>query len=1599
MKTKLTIITILSLAFSFVMATIFSASSIVQEDSISVSTNFYMPPITIISGNDPTRIGLPDTCIDPDISIELPDFRWPWPESMNGTVYYTGGPHDYSKGSHFTATYDYGRGSGIDFAAGDKKFAVLAMASGRVIAVNCDQTDPALGCIVAIRHTGGTVLIYSHLEEHSWFRVTKRKFDEIGEFPIHQGVPIAHAGCSGTGAKDADGNCVVHLHLELRWQNLDGSCIGWENLNVSGGQIDGYWIYGYGQNGDYGPGAQMYNYDGVAVHPPHKWVSDFFYNDGGRVDNVGTYVGNDYTCDRNWDTCENNKYPLPDGVVNRDTQFAKAGGDGGILWHHNSLKGEFGNEANDLGDWDYGILESTNNISLPSPDDAAFISDVTLIDFSVVSPGQPLTKTWRMKNTGTSTWGTGYQLVFVDGEQMGAPLAMDIPAAQPDQTVDLNVPLTAPSASGDHAGFFQLRNPQGTYFGPRIWVKIRVQSNTEDSGIEVQSVTYPSVVTPGQTFRPVVTVKVNNGQLLQSRGDLLLNVDGNLFGAWPHITVIGTVNPGQTYTFQFYENDPIHAPTGEGTYETKWRVWRDGHWAGPEITIRFDVLNNGGERPAVPTLVSPANWATFTEGNPPQLCVSPASGVQFYFEIYDSHDIPASGWTSNNCWTPPGLGPYTYKWHVKARNPSNNLESDWSESRYFTLNSNQLTIDNLEFSPGAPSASENIRVYTCVHGFGGVGLGLKIEANTASDGSANGDWYWIHHLGQFCYDHSNVNTWPTWEDLPLADGDHLVRAVGFGPQGQTVEKTAIFHLNRRRPSAPKLVSPSSNAWINSTEVVFDWDASNRANTYQLLVSTNPDPSIDPIVNQVFDPSVTEYAVNFDTAYPNLYWRVIASNELGSTSSTWHFSLDWEVPVAQVEPFSSSVGYETAFSVIWGGTDNSSGIRWYDVQYREGNRPDSYWQDWVMNTTQLASTFIGQSGHTYYFRARALDLAGNISQWADGDGDTSITIDLNSRPPTPWWNSDYGFTRSLVILNNQASTLVAGYPVHLHFDGSTTPTAATLFSQSLSPVNGDDFRIVLDNSTEIPRFVQTFTPETIDIWFALEYDILPSPGQDNTNYQLYYSNSAAVSPPGDLNEIFKPTSDANTLGLWRFSEGAGAIISDASGNGNNGAASNVGWGQGKFGWAGVFNGVNSIVNLGTSNAFNLQQFSAEVWIKFTTLHDFKSIFNKHINDGSEIFDLRIEGNKIASALNHGQCHKQGNTQLTVGRWYHLAWEYDGSTTRVYVNGNLDGSVYCGLTLHSGTNTPLSLGGDFVSSTKNVDGLIQFARISNLPRNSYPYGPYANIQTEPTIIASVEIQPPVGGTSDLVINDIQVFPYQNGGALVLSRIENVGNLGSGNGFNTDLYLNHLPAGVGDLEGSISLWVNDPIPAGESVTFTTVIPGFQALGLSTSSPTEEVSGMLYAQTDSTGSTNDGDRSNNITLNGASLCIASPDAYENNDGSAENATLLTGAQLHNFDRMEDVDWVKFDAVAGRTYQIGTAGLGESADTYLYLYDQDGNTLISSNDDWGGSLASLIYWTAPANGVYYIRVRQWNPIQAGCGTSYTLSVNSEFIFIPAIFK
>jgi hypothetical protein len=148
----------------------------------------------------------------------------------------------------------------------------------------------------------------------------------------------------------------------------------------------------------------------------------------------------------------------------------------------------------------------TANGSISVQDAATFVGE-NYPDNSVLALGQAFIKTWEIKNTGSLTWTTAYQLVLSSspqGETLGSPALINFAqSTAPGQTLSLSVPLVAPSTPGTYTVYWFIRNEHGetvSVGGPNLWAKIQVcetgqSCNMPDAGGETTAMVNSASVT------------------------------------------------------------------------------------------------------------------------------------------------------------------------------------------------------------------------------------------------------------------------------------------------------------------------------------------------------------------------------------------------------------------------------------------------------------------------------------------------------------------------------------------------------------------------------------------------------------------------------------------------------------------------------------------------------------------------------------------------------------------------------------------------------------------------------------------------------------------------------------------------------------------------------------------------------------------------------------------------------------------------------------------------------------------------------------------------------------------------------------------------
>ncbi|MBM3137577.1 MAG: hypothetical protein FJZ98_05255 [Chloroflexi bacterium] len=114
-----------------------------------------------------------------------------------------------------------------------------------------------------------------------------------------------------------------------------------------------------------------------------------------------------------------------------------------------------------------------------SPDNATWIADVTVPDNTLLAKNSKFTKTWKVENSGTTTWNSNYALIYLDGSPIpGTTVISIVNEVKPKVQVELSVVMQAPATDGTYTVWFRMMNDKGQLFGDWLYVKFIVGAVT-----------------------------------------------------------------------------------------------------------------------------------------------------------------------------------------------------------------------------------------------------------------------------------------------------------------------------------------------------------------------------------------------------------------------------------------------------------------------------------------------------------------------------------------------------------------------------------------------------------------------------------------------------------------------------------------------------------------------------------------------------------------------------------------------------------------------------------------------------------------------------------------------------------------------------------------------------------------------------------------------------------------------------------------------------------------------------------------------------------------------------------------------------------------
>jgi murein DD-endopeptidase MepM/ murein hydrolase activator NlpD len=1187
-------------------------------------------------------------------------------------------------------------------------------------------------------------------------------------------------------------------------------------------------------------------------------------------------------------------------------------------------------------------------------DDAEFVSQSP---YPTVQAGQPFSVYFEVRNSGNTTWrdSDGYGLENINGQPLGAwqrqEIGSDVP---PGATKRWDIQMTAPSSPGLYRTQWML-NHWGNTFGPNMFIDVTVVPASIDDAEFVSQSPYPTVQA-GQPFSIYFEVR-NSGNTTwrDSDGYGLENINDQPLGAWHRQEIGSDVLPGATKRWDIQ----MTAPSSPGLYRTQWMLNHWGNTFGPNMFIDVTVV----PAPDPPTLISPSNGATLPDDADITLDWNSSSGAtEYYAHLWGGPSIDIdSDWIGSTDWHIGQLWPGTYSWQIQARNQYG--ESNWSGTWSFTVaepvaigplvyDSHTVDDDGNDQSSGdgdgIVECGESIELYVTLSNLGdGIATGVNATISTS-------DPYvtWLDNTSSSYPDipsggtGTNSNDFDFAVDSSIPDGhiiqfDLNINASNGGPWSDSFDSTVVCPRPDLHPYAPPNypypVVPSSTTGTHEVNML------------------------------VADPSIDTY---FD----------------------WHFIND-----------GSGVAPGTFYMELW--VDGTRHVRYPEPDFQPG------WvggfDDWAVcisepgwHTVRLIADpddNVDEANETnnvwerqFYWASvapYATDVESGASDWtATGlwhqvDQYTSPYPESRSWSHSWWYGQDgtgdydTGSGNSGHLTSPPVYIPSAGYYLRFWSWYETETHGGSWDSRWIQiSADGGEFESVLQLVSDP---MQEWTPSpAIDlssyagsvIRFRLDFDTVD--GAYN-GYRGWYVDDFSISstPPSVCSDSHEPNNwtgeatfisygdslDAQVcpqgdLDFYAFSGAVGnriIIDIDARVSGSN-----------LDSYVYLLDSDGSTYLAENDDAYG----SLDSHLVYDLPHDgtyyIKVRTYSHPNSGgvNHFYTLHLLTDNVNPTTQITSPTSDGYLDLTATNITVEASDDESGVSRVeflWHDGDWQNSDWVWLGADWDGSDGWSYEWD-TSAITDQSGIALYVWAFDWAGNWTGAGAWSLTldRTPPTATASVS---PMYG--DAPFRDFHVWWHGSDDLSGIASYDVQYRDGAG-GTWTDLLTN----------------TDD--------TYTRFV-GFDGHTYYFRTRARDRAGNQ-----STYASGNGDVQHKVEI-----CYTPPDAYEVDDTRANARWIIPDAsmQVRSFYAQGDRDWVRFYAATGITYTLMTTNTGGHADTVLYLYDKDGTTLITSNDDapdmWP---ASRIDWQPSTGGFYWAKVEHWDPWAYGCTTGYGLSITGS---------
>ena len=240
-----------------------------------------------------------------------------------------------------------------------------------------------------------------------------------------------------------------------------------------------------------------------------------------------------------------------------------------------------------------------------------------------------------------------------------------------------------------------------------------------------------------------------------------------------------------------------------------------------------------------------------------------------------------------------------------------------------------------------------------------------------------------------------------------------------------------------------------------------------------------------------------------------------------------------------------------------------------------------------------------------------------------------------------------------------------------------------------------------------------------------------------NNRLIKSNDAGGGACTNTVDLYNPFPDGGGVALYQLNGDA----TDVSGN-YDGTASNVTYGAGQFGQAGVFNGSNSQISYSNQVVTN-GETSVSFWYNPSSTTQVNYLIGNGVNTADKGITIGYNGgtNQFFGIVAKGTSSLAGvvvsNATYSNNGWYNIVFVWDGTTStnamKLYVNNFLDGENTSDTSSGSiGSYSSFNIGG--VSGSYSQGSIDQVRIFSRALRPYEVEALYTEEYCTPTIVPS-------------------------------------------------------------------------------------------------------------------------------------------------------------------------------------------------------------------------------------------------------------------------